>query len=55
MPMHDFIEVFLRGVFYQRELGRGQPTRTFNQAVKRNAERFPEDLIFQLSAVENPR
>jgi hypothetical protein len=25
-------------------------TRTLNQAVKRNAERFPEDFIFQLTA-----
>ena len=28
-------------------------TRTFNQAVKRNLERFPEDFMFQLS--ENER
>lgn len=27
-------------------------TRTLNQAVKRNIERFPEDFIFQLSATE---
>jgi len=25
-------------------------TRALNQAVKRNAERFPEDFIFQLTA-----
>ena len=30
----------------------GVETRTLNQAVKRNAERFPEDFIFQLSAAE---
>ena len=27
-------------------------TRTLNQAVKRNSERFPEDFIFQLTAKE---
>ena len=27
-------------------------TRTLNQAVKRNPERFPEDFIFQLTAKE---
>jgi len=30
----------------------GVETRARNQAVKRNAERFPEDFIFQLSAGE---
>lgn len=30
----------------------GVETRVFNQAVKRNIERFPEDFMFQLSAVE---
>ena len=30
----------------------GVETRGLNQAVKRNAERFPEDFIFQLSAGE---
>ena len=30
----------------------GVPTKVFNQAVKRNVERFPEDFIFQLSAHE---
>jgi hypothetical protein len=28
------------------------PTKAFNQAVKRNMERFPEDFAFQLSKVE---
>lgn len=28
------------------------PTRTLNQAVRRNAERFPDDFMFQLSAEE---
>jgi len=26
------------------------PTKVFNQAVKRNADRFPEDFMFQLTA-----
>jgi hypothetical protein len=30
----------------------GVPTKVFNQAVKRNAERFPEDFKFQLTATE---
>jgi hypothetical protein len=30
----------------------GVKTRVLNQAVKRNAERFPEDFIFQLTAGE---
>jgi hypothetical protein len=30
----------------------GVETRALNQAVKRNAERFPEDFIFQLTATE---
>lgn len=30
----------------------GVETRTLNQAVKRNAARFPEDFIFQLTASE---
>lgn len=30
----------------------GVPTKVFNQAVKRNADRFPEDFIFQLTARE---
>lgn len=28
------------------------PTKAFNQAVKRNAERFPEDFMFQLNEDE---
>ena len=28
------------------------PTKVFNQAVKRNIERFPEDFMFQLTAKE---
>jgi hypothetical protein len=30
----------------------GVPTKVFNQAVKRNAERFPEDFYFQLTLEE---
>jgi hypothetical protein len=30
----------------------GVETRTLNQAVKRNAERFPADFMFQLTADE---
>lgn len=30
----------------------GVPTKVFNQAVKRNLERFPNDFAFQLTAVE---
>jgi len=30
----------------------GVPTKVFNQAVKRNADRFPHDFLFQLTAQE---
>jgi ORF6N domain len=30
----------------------GVPTKAFNQAVKRNADRFPQDFLFQLTARE---
>jgi hypothetical protein len=30
----------------------GVPTKALNQAVKRNAERFPEDFLFRLSGAE---
>jgi hypothetical protein len=30
----------------------GVPTKVFNQAVKRNMERFPDDFCFQLTASE---
>jgi hypothetical protein len=30
----------------------GVPTYVFNQAVKRNLDRFPEDFAFQLTAAE---
>ena len=31
----------------------GVETRTLNQGVKRNIERFPDDFMFQLSKEEN--
>ena len=30
----------------------GVPTKRLNEAVKRNAERFPADFMFQLTAQE---
>lgn len=30
----------------------GVPTKAFNQAVKRNADRFPQDFLFQLTTQE---
>jgi hypothetical protein len=33
----------------------GVETRTLNQAVKRNAERFPEDFVFGLPPTRNLR
>ncbi len=30
----------------------GVPTKAFNQAIKRNQERFPEDFAFQLTVAE---
>ena len=30
----------------------GVETRTLNQAVKRNSERFPSDFMFQLTDIE---
>lgn len=46
----------LRGqkVILDRDLAElyGVPTKVFNQAIKRNADRFPEDFMFQLEAQE---
>jgi hypothetical protein len=46
----------LRGqrVILDRDLAAlyGVPTRTLNQAVKRNRERFPDDFLFQLTDQE---
>ena len=48
--------VVLRGqkVMLDRDLALlyGVATRALNQAVKRNAERFPDDFMFQLSGDE---
>lgn len=33
----------------------GVETRTLNQAVKRNIDRFPEDFMFQLTKEESLR
>ena len=48
--------LLLRGqrVIFDRDLAAlyGVPTKALNQAVKRNTERFPEDLMFRLSRTE---
>src|SRR5262249_55581178 len=48
--------LLMRGqrVILDRELAAiyGVETRTLNQAVKRNADRFPEDFMFQLTPEE---
>ena len=42
------------GKMIDRDLARiyGVETRTLNQAVKRNIERFPHDFMFQLTVEE---
>jgi hypothetical protein len=51
--------LFLRGqrVILDRQLAAiyGVETRTLNQAVKRNSERFPDDFMFQLNQEEAER
>ena len=46
----------IRGVrvMLDRDLAKiyGVPTKAFNQAVKRNRLRFPEDFMFQLTSKE---
>src|SRR5215470_6938686 len=48
--------LLIRGkrVILDRELARlyGVSTKVLNQAVKRNADRFPEDFMFQLTREE---
>ena len=41
-------------VVFDRDLAElyGVETKTLNQAVKRNVERFPEDFMFQLTKIE---
>jgi hypothetical protein len=58
LPAEDISRsiIFLRGqrVILDRELAAiyGVETRTFNQAVKRNTLRFPEDFMCQVTAEE---
>ena len=42
------------GVMLDRDLAKiyGVPTKAFNQAVKRNRQRFPEDFMFRLTLEE---
>ena len=51
--------LLIRGhkVMIDRDLAQlyGVETRAFNQAVKRNINRFPEDFMFQLTAEEFER
>ena len=44
-------------VMLDRDLAQiyGVPTKVFNQAVKRNAPRFPEDFMFRLTKEEAER
>jgi hypothetical protein len=51
---HSILIVRGQRVIVDRDLAGiyGVETRTLNQAVKRNAERFPEDFRFQLTAEE---
>lgn len=52
----DYIFI-IRGkkVMFDRDLAHlyGVPTKVLNQAVKRNAARFPEDFMFQLTEEES--
>jgi hypothetical protein len=54
-PIESLIFTF-RGqkVIFDADLAElwGVPTKVFNQAVKRNAERFPPDFIFRLTTQE---
>jgi hypothetical protein len=59
LPAVDLVErkiYLLRGhkVMLDRDLAKlyGVETRTLNQAVRRNIDRFPEDFMFQLSEKE---
>ena len=48
--------LIIRGqnVLLDRDLAElyGVPTKVFNQAIKRNKERFPKDFMFQLTVIE---
>ncbi len=55
MNIHDKIyEIRGQKVMLDFDLGElyGVETRTLNQAVKRNSNRFPEDFMFQLTEEE---
>ena len=58
VPVHDITGAILilrgRRVILDRDLAAiyGVTTGRLNEAVKRNAERFPEDFMFQLTASE---
>lgn len=58
-PVHGPLEPLILVIRNQRvildaDLARlyGVTTKAFNQAVKRNVERFPEDFAFQLTSAE---
>lgn len=58
-PVRESLEPLIRVIRNQRvildaDLARlyGVTTKAFNQAVKRNADRFPEDFAFQLTIQE---
>jgi hypothetical protein len=58
IPIEQIDEMIrtIRGtrVMLDRDLARiyGVPTKVFNQAVKRNRQRFPEDFMFRLTQEE---
>ncbi len=61
-PPHDSLEPLIlvirdHRVILDADLAKlyGVTTKAFNQAVKRNAKRFPEDFAFQLTAPEVTR
>ena len=53
-PGIPIIEIRDRGVILDVDLALlyGVETKVLNQAVKRNADRFPDDFVFQLTAEE---
>ncbi len=58
-PVVESLILVLRGrrVILDADLARlyGTTTKALNQAVRRNATRFPEDFLFQLSEVEKEK
>jgi phage regulator Rha-like protein len=53
--IHKIVVIRGKKVMVDRDLAElyGVETKTINQAVKRNFERFPEDFMFKLSTQEN--